>query len=57
MSHARDRYVNRTQENHRGNPHLEHRYYLDYLPYNFQKVRKTWRRAGTFGRRNGAFAQ
>ena len=38
--HARDRYVNRTQENHRGNPHLEPRYYLDYLPYNFQKVEK-----------------
>jgi hypothetical protein len=37
MSHARDRYVKRTRENHRGNPHLEPRYYLDYLPYNFQK--------------------
>ena len=40
MSHARDRYVNRTRENHRGNPHLEPRYYLDFLPYNFQKVKK-----------------
>ena len=40
MSHARDRYVNSTRENHKGNPHLEPRYYLDYLPYNFQKVIK-----------------
>jgi hypothetical protein len=40
MSHDRDRYVNRTRENHRGNPRLEPRYYLDYLPYNFQKVKK-----------------
>ena len=40
MSHARDRYVNRTQENHRWNPHLEPRYYLDFLPYKFQKVKK-----------------
>ena len=40
MSHARDRYVNRTRENRRGNPQLEPRYYLDYLPYNFQKVKK-----------------
>ena len=38
MSHARDRYVNRTLEHHRGNPHLEPRYYLDYLPYLFQKI-------------------
>ena len=40
MSHARDRYVNHTRENHRWNPHLEPRYYLDFLPYNFQKVKK-----------------
>ena len=29
------------REKTRGNPHLEHRYYLDYLPYNFQKVKKS----------------
>ena len=32
MSTARDKS--------RGDPHLEPRYYLDYLPYNFQKVKK-----------------
>jgi hypothetical protein len=53
MSHARDRYVNCTRENHRGNPHLEPRYYLDYLylQHGFEQVRSA------DGRRNGAFAQ
>ena len=52
MSHARDRYVKRTRENHRGNPHLEPRYYLDYLPlqHGFEQVRSA-------DGRNGAFAQ
>ena len=60
MSHARDHYVNHTRENHKGNPHLEPRYYLDYLPYNFQKVEKKHgveQVRSADGRRNGAFTQ